>query len=117
MRKCRDPFLYEESLGLQSNFQSKAPVLGSRAYNQPSPPGKITCIFPFTLAATGLPHCPFMILSPGKLLCHAGLPVSLFTAKKLGASGDGSSPRSPPLPFDVTTNTRSSMTSGEQLAI
>src|SRR5262245_58039162 len=69
---------------------------------------------PFTLASAGFDHCPSMVSALGRSDCQAILPVFLLTATKLGAFGDTTLPLSP-VPFPVTTSTRSPATSGEQL--
>src|SRR5690242_7485465 len=103
---------YSASLGLQSNFQIRLPVAGSKACSQPSPPGKTTCGCPLTTAYAGFDHWPCWIslawltsrlknalLLPaaaaptratvGSLSCQTTLPLVLSTLMKLGALGDG----------------------------
>ena len=44
------------------------------------------------------------MFAPGRLSLHNSLPVCLSSAKKLGASGDGTSASDSSTPFDVQTN-------------
>ena len=101
---------------MASNFQSSAPVLGSKAYTQPSPPPNTTSALPFASPKDAFDQLPWMIFSPGRLLSQTSLPVFLSRAMKLGALGEGMlmCPSSTPLP--VVTYTRSPTTMGELAA-
>src|SRR5260370_16115663 len=77
----------------------------------------MTCQAPSTLAAAGLDHCPSRTPAPGASSAQASLPVFLLTATSAGAFGEGSLPLAPGgMPLLVRANTKSSTTSGDELA-